>query len=59
MWTLFKYENGSNPYIAKTEEEKKKILIKYKNKIVKIDSDYFLIKEDAKNKNTGVLFPLF
>lgn len=28
---IFNYKDGSNPYIAKTEKEKNKILNKYKN----------------------------
>ena len=44
-WTLFKYENGSNPYIAKTEKEKNRILKKYENNIVKIGDNAYLVKE--------------
>lgn len=44
MWTHFKYEDGSNPYIAKTEKEKNKILNKYKNRYVKLKDNFYLIK---------------
>ena len=43
-WTLFKYENGGNSYIAKTEKEKNRILNKYKNReIKKISENAYLI----------------
>lgn len=29
--TIFNFKSGSNPYIAKTEKEKERILKKYKN----------------------------
>lgn len=45
MWTHFKYENGSNPYIAKTEKEAEKIKNKYKEKCIKIKEKFYLIKE--------------
>ena len=44
-WTHFKYENGSNPYIAKTEKEAKRIINKYKNRIEKIKDNFYYIKE--------------
>jgi hypothetical protein len=44
-WTLFVYQNGSNPYIAKTEEEKNRILKKYKGKVEKIEENRYLVKE--------------
>ena len=44
-WALFKYENGGNPYIAKTEREKNRILNKYKGKIEKIAENRYLVKE--------------
>lgn len=45
MWTHFNYENGSNPYIAKTETEKERIIDKYKNKIEKIKDNFYLIRK--------------
>ena len=42
-WTLFKFEHGGNPYIAKTTEERQKIFEKYKGKIVRLcDREYFV-----------------
>ena len=55
MWTLFKYEDGSNPYIAKTEKEKQRIINKYKNRIEKIQEDVYYIKEKQKE----IYYPLF
>lgn len=43
-WTLFKYQNGGNPYIAKTEKEKNRILNKYKENIEKIGENTYFIK---------------
>ena len=59
MWILFKYEDGSNPYIAKTEKEAKRIINKYKNRIIKISNNNYYIKEEEKDKNAGILYPLF
>ena len=57
IWILFKYENGSNPYIAKTEKEAKKIISKYKNRIEKISNNFYYIKKE--NQTINILYPLF
>ena len=44
-WVLFRFQNGSNPYITKTEEETKRILQKYKNRVKKISEHYYYITE--------------
>lgn len=31
---IFNYKSGANPYISKTEKETKRMLKKYKNKII-------------------------
>ena len=36
MWYWFEYESGSNPYIAKTEAERDRIIRKYKRKKVEV-----------------------
>jgi hypothetical protein len=54
-WTLFRYEDGSNPYIAKTEKEKNRILKKYGTRAVKIDNDNYFIK-NIKQETTLPLF---
>lgn len=54
-WILFKFADGSNPYVAKTEKEAKKIIKKYKNRIKKLDDNFYWIKEERK----PLTFPLF
>ena len=49
MWVLFEYENGGNPYIAKTEEEKQKMLDKYKEKALRISGARYFITESEEN----------
>lgn len=44
-WTLFRYEHGGNPYVAKTEEEKQKILKKYIGKVVQLSDREYFVKE--------------
>lgn len=45
-WIIFEYKSGSNPYIAKTEKEKNRILNKYKNNVVEqISNRKFLIND--------------
>lgn len=56
-WIVFKYENGSNPYISKTEKDFERMLKKYKNNVVKISNDFYYIKENKENKIFD--FPLF
>jgi hypothetical protein len=58
-WTLFKYENGSNPYVAMTEKEAKKIINKYKNRIEKKAENFYYIKEQKTDKKIKGLYPLF
>ena len=36
-WTLFDYTSGSNPYIAKTEAERVRVIAKYEMKGVKVE----------------------
>lgn len=43
MWNLFRFEDGSNPYITTTEKEYKRIMRKYKNKIIKTGNTTYLI----------------
>ena len=42
-WVIFKYKDGSNPYIVKTEKEKNRILKKYTGKIEQIKTNVFFI----------------
>lgn len=44
-WVIFKYKSGGNPYIAKTEKEKQRILKKYKNNVEQVNNRTFLIND--------------
>ena len=46
MWTLFKYENGGNPYIAMSEKETKRILRKYWKRAIKKATGFYYIMEE-------------
>ena len=57
MWTLFKYENESNPYIAMSEKETKRMLRKYgKRAIKKADGFYYIIEEKQETMQNAPLF---
>ena len=45
----FEYKSGANPYIAKTEKERDRILRKYKNKVTKKDDKSFVIDDTEKD----------
>lgn len=45
----FEYKSGANPYIAKTEKERDRILRKYKNKVTKKDDKSFVIDDIEKD----------
>ena len=45
MWLVFIYKSGGNPYIAKTEKEQKRILKKYKDNFIKLDTRTYLIQD--------------
>lgn len=47
-WTLFRYEDGGNPYIAKTEKEKNRILKKYGTRAIRLDNGNYFIKKENK-----------
>jgi len=60
MWTLFKYEDGSNPYIAMNEKEKNRMLKKIWKKDNKKSRRFYYVKEELKvDKNAGVKYSLF
>lgn len=44
-WTTFKYKSGANPYIAKTEDEVKKIMTKYQGRITDLGSNFYEIDD--------------
>jgi hypothetical protein len=45
----FEYKSGANPYIAKTEKERDRILRKYKNKVTKKNDKFFVIDDTEKD----------
>lgn len=47
-WTVFEFTSGSNPYIAKTDKEVKRLLRKYKGKVRKINDTHYEV-DDKKN----------
>lgn len=49
-WTHFEFKSGSNPYIAKDEKEKSRILKKYGNKAKEIKPNYYMI-DDSEGDN--------
>jgi hypothetical protein len=48
-WYHFEYKSGANPYIAKTEKERDRILRKYKNRVTKKDENTFVIDDTEKD----------
>lgn len=49
MWTHFSYKSGANPYIAKNDVEKRRILNKYKGKTKQIGDDMYEINDIPDN----------
>ena len=49
-WATFEYKSGGNPYIAKTEKEKQRILNKYKGKVKETKKGFYEI-DDRKSDN--------
>lgn len=45
----FEYKSGANPYIAKTEKERDRLLRKYKDKVKKVDDTSFVIDDVEKS----------
>lgn len=44
-WYHFQYKSGANPYIAKTEKERDRLLRKYKDKVEKVDETSFVVDD--------------
>ena len=53
-WFTFKFKSGSNPYIAKTEEERDRIVKKYKGKVKEIKDGFYEVedKEESLKEDT-------
>ena len=49
-WVQFTYEDGGNPYVAKTEREKNRLLRKYKGRIEKLSDMTYLVKSEVKKE---------
>ena len=47
MWYWFNFESGANPYIAKTEAERDRIIRKYKRKNIAVRSVSSCRREDG------------
>ena len=50
-WTTFEFEEG-NPYIAKTEEEKQRLLKKYGDKAIEIKPGFYKVDNKTTDKFT-------
>lgn len=48
-WAHFEYKSGANPYIAKTEKEKQRILKKYKDKVKEVKPNFYKIDDMPEN----------
>ena len=48
MYYIFTFLSGGNPYIAKTENEKRRILRKYKGKTTKTANGYIINDKQKK-----------
>lgn len=48
-WYNFEYKSGANPYVAKTEKERDRLLRKYKDRVKKVDDTSFVIDDVEKN----------
>ena len=48
-WYHFEYKSGANPYVAKTEKERDRLLRKYKGKVKKVDDTSFVIDDVKKS----------
>ncbi len=44
-WQHIQYENGSNPYICKTEKEFKRLKRKYGKRLQQIQEGFWIVRE--------------
>lgn len=49
-WILFQFEDGSNPYIAKTKKEQDRMLKKYDDRLKQLSDTTYLVKSEKKLK---------
>lgn len=50
-WIQFTFEDGSNPYVAKTKEEQDRMFKKYKDRVKQVSDITYLVKSDKKKTN--------
>ena len=50
-WIHIEFEDGSNPYICKTEEEFLRMYTKYHDRIEKIKDRFYLIRKEKTTEN--------
>ena len=53
-WIQFTFEDGSNPYVAKTKEEQDRMFKKYKDRVEQVSDITYLVKSDKKKTNEGL-----
>ena len=49
-WVQFTFEDGSNPYIAKTKEEQDRMFKKYKDRVEQVSDITYLVKKEKNLK---------
>ena len=50
-WIQFTFEDGSNPYVAKTKEEQDRMFKKYKGRVEQVSDITYLVKSEKKKTN--------
>ena len=50
-WTHFEFKSGSNPYIAKDEKEKSRMLKKYGDKAKEIKPNYYMVDDSEGDRD--------
>lgn len=53
-WIQFTFEDGSNPYVAKTKEEQDRMFKKYKGRVEQVGDITYLVKSEKKKTNEGL-----
>ena len=64
MWYCFTFETGSNPYIAKTEEERDRVIRQYKRRKIEVtpcsaEGHFFVHNKEAWEKEYRRRFGYF
>ena len=53
-WIQFTFEDGSNPYVAKTKEEQDRMFKKYKGRVEQVGDITYLVKNEKKKTNENL-----